>query len=120
MWIGEWVDGHNPQGLDFCEFCTDPMQWGSSEGAPARHISTQGDEKILSKLTWAIDTIAHGQDVYTSTKQENQRCTVALRKEAKTRLVITMPMSLYFRQSYNLRYALRKPTFLNSTQISNE
>lgn len=51
-WIGEWVGGYDRRGLSFSEIYTDPMKWGTSGGAPARHVmSTQEHEKIRSK--WA-------------------------------------------------------------------
>jgi hypothetical protein len=100
-WITSWVNQSTSDKLTFEEFVTDPMKWGTSGGAPAKTIaSSQGHDKIRSKWAWALANLSEGKDIYKEAMAENQICSVALKEESKTRLVITTPMSAYLRQSY--------------------
>lgn len=109
--IREWSKTRNTSKvLSFEEFCTDPMRWATSGGAPKVKI---GDENIRSKWAWALDTLKHTKDVVNAAKQLTNTARVALKEEKKTRTVITTPLLSYLRQCYIL-YVLGKPP-LNST-----
>lgn len=119
-WTREWVTQHPSNLLTFDEFVTDPMKWGTSGGAPAKQIaSSTGHDTIRSKWAWGLSNLSEGKDVYAEAKKGNQICSVALKEEAKTRLVITTPMDSYLRQSY-IWYALGKPKFLQSTLTNSD
>lgn len=114
-WIDSWVAQHPSNLLSFEEFVTDPMKWGTSGGAPAKRIASEtGHEVIRSKWAWGLSNLSEGKDVYREARAVNQVCSVALKEEAKTRLVITTPVDSYLRQAY-IWYALGKPKFLQST-----
>lgn len=114
-WTQQWSQQITSDKLSFQEFVTDPMKWGTSGGAPAKEIAKdQGHEKVRSKWAWALSNLSSGKDIYKEAMSEKQTCSVALKEEAKTRMVITTPMSAYLRQSY-IWYRLGRPAFLKST-----
>lgn len=119
-WMNAWVlagkiAASAEDRLTFEEFCTDPNKWATSGGAPAVDIvMNAGVSKVRSKWAWALTTLAKTSNVYHEARKVKNIARVALKEEAKTRLVITTPMDSYLRQSYIL-YILGKTDFLKST-----
>lgn len=91
--------------LSFEEFCTDPMRWATSGGAPKVKI---GDEHVRSKWAWALNTLKVTSDVAGAASQQTNVARVALKEEKKTRTVITTPLLSYLRQCYIL-YVMGRP-----------
>lgn len=117
-WKTEDAEDH----LSFSEFCNDPLRWGTSGGAPRTEWI---GGKYRTKWAWALSKLCVGRsdeyrndvDLYKESLKASQICNVALKEEAaKTREVITTPMSSYLRQSY-LLYRWGKPDL--SSPISN-
>lgn len=106
--VHEWAKNvhlKNGTKMSFEEFCTDPMRWATSGGAPKVNV---GDEKVRSKWAWALDTLKTTTDVISEASQQTNFARVALKEEKKTRTVITTPLSSYLRQCYVL-YVLGDP-----------
>lgn len=120
--VREWLDGWAIDSLrtksakvDFRVFCTDPLQWATSGGAPAVEINfSTGIDTVRSKWAWALATLSETDEVYDVANSYRNVAQVALKEEVKTRTVITTPMGSYLRQSY-LLYLLGDPKFLKST-----
>lgn len=109
--INEWSKTRKTQSkLTFKEFCSDPMRWATSGGAPKVKV---GDEEIRSKWAWALSTLQKTSDVPLAASELTNLARVALKEEKKTRTVITTPLLSYLRQCYIL-YVLGHPP-LNST-----
>lgn len=109
--ISEWCRRRPKEKmLSFDEFCTDPMRWATSGGAPKVSL---GGEEVRSKWAWALDKLKTTSDLYGASLKERKTASVALKEEKKTRTVITTPMASYLRQCYML-YVLGTPE-INST-----
>lgn len=111
QWTGQ---SHSQPKMNFREFCSDPLRWGTPGGAKKTTIHK---ESFRSKWAWVFSKIlsfsskSQGQsesmqynpdyDLYKDALEEDQVCVVALKEEpAKTRQIITTPMASYMRQSY--------------------
>lgn len=108
-----WRRGRKYGHLSFKEYCNDFLRHGTNGGAPKVHLY---DSQYRTKWAWCLfhSTTKDGKlkpdrDLYSQSLQESQVAGVALKEEAaKTREVITTPMSSYLRQSY-LWYRWGKP-----------
>lgn len=117
-WLPSEPSGH----LSFDEFCNDVLRWGTNGGGP-RTDWIGG--KYRTKWAWGLSKVLdndgkykNSAKIYQDSKKYGNIYNVALKEEpAKTREVITAPISCYLRQSY-LMYRWGKPK-LNSP-ISND
>lgn len=112
--FAQWYRGETFGALTFRQFANDFMRWGTSGGAPRVEYAGQ---RYRSKWAWALryatdqntGDLLPSYDLYARALKEKKICNVALKEEpAKTREVITTPMSSYLRQSY-LMYRWGKP-----------
>ncbi|UPT53761.1 MAG: hypothetical protein 2 [Bactrocera zonata toti-like virus] len=108
-----WRRGNKYGHMSFKDFCNDFLRHGTNGGAPK--VDLYGSQ-YRTKWAWSVyhSTTKDGKlkkdrDLYEQSKRESQTAGVALKEEAaKTREVITTPMSSYLRQSY-LWYRWGKP-----------
>lgn len=107
--FSEWYRGEFTGHLNFREFANDYLRWGTSGGAPKVELFQGGTYR--TKWAWALanstnedGSLKENYDLWRQAKTDsNQYASVALKEEsAKTREVITTPMTSYIRQSYLL------------------
>jgi len=92
--------------IDFKTFCSDPLRWGTSGGAPKAQI---GGKQYRTKWAWAFSRLVRDDGTWNDTADpyrdalahDPDVAKVALKEEAtKTREIITTPMASYLRQAY--------------------
>uniref|UniRef100_A0A182T6V7 Uncharacterized protein n=1 Tax=Anopheles maculatus TaxID=74869 RepID=A0A182T6V7_9DIPT len=77
------------------------MKWATSGGAPSSSVNVSGKEhNIRTKWAWGFANLQNGRDMYATACNQPKVAKIALKEEAKTRMIITTPMFSYLRQSH--------------------